>query len=79
MAISSNETMPTVTMDTATATPIPSKESESKEYSTLVNCTPKLVTALRSDDIEKDSSNLKSIKMSTIQNQCFLRMKRLVY
>ena len=49
MAIPSNKTMPTVTMDTATTTPIPSRESESKEYITIVNCTAKLVIALRSD------------------------------
>ncbi len=45
MAISSNETMPTITMEAAIATPIPSKESESKEYITIVNCTAKLVIA----------------------------------
>ncbi len=44
---------PIITMDTAASrvnTPIPNEEAESKEYITLVNCTAKLVIALRSDD-----------------------------
>ncbi len=47
VAIPSDKAIPTVTMDTAVATPIPNKEAESK---TLVNCTAELVIALSSDD-----------------------------
>ncbi len=48
-SVSSDKATP---MDTAASrgnTPIPNKEAESKEYITLVNCTAKLVIALRSD------------------------------
>ncbi len=44
---------PTITMDTAAShvnTLIPNNEAESKEYTTLVHCTAKLIIALRSDD-----------------------------
>ena len=44
---------PIITMDTAASRvniPIPNKDAESKEHITLVNCTAKLVIALRSDD-----------------------------
>ena len=43
-------TTPSIALDTAMATLIPDKEAETKEYITLVNCTVKLVIALRSDD-----------------------------
>ncbi len=39
MAIPYIKAIPTVTMDTGTATPIPTNGAESKEYITLVNCT----------------------------------------
>ncbi len=52
-SVSSDKATPIITMDTATSrgnTPrIPNTEAESKEYITLVNCTAKLVIALRSD------------------------------
>ncbi len=50
MAIPSIKAIPTVTMDTGMATPIPTKGAESKEYITLVNCTAMLVIALLSDN-----------------------------
>ncbi len=51
-SVSSDKTTPIITMDTAASrgnTPIPNEEAELKEYITLVNCTAKLVIALRSD------------------------------
>ncbi len=52
-SVSSDKGTPTMTMDTAAShvnTLIPNKEAESKEYTTLVHCTAKLIIALRSDD-----------------------------
>ncbi len=52
-SVSSDRATPIITMDTTSSrvnTPIPNEEAESKEHITLVNCTAKLVIALRSDD-----------------------------
>ncbi len=51
-SVSSDKATPIITMVTAASrgnTPLPNKEAESKEYITIVNCTAKLVIALRSD------------------------------
>ena len=51
--IPTDKATPTITMDTVSSqvnTLIPNKEAESKEYTTLVHCTAKLIIALCSDD-----------------------------